>query len=56
MQRLEYLSKSIRIHHRLVKIHPFVNGNGRHARLVSDIYLFSHNYNLLKQFTEELMR
>ncbi len=23
-------------HHRLVKIHPFSNGNGRHARLVSD--------------------
>lgn len=27
---------AIRFHHRLVQIHPFVNGNGRHARLVTD--------------------
>lgn len=27
---------AIRFHHRLVYIHPFVNGNGRHARLVTD--------------------
>jgi Fic-DOC domain mobile mystery protein B len=27
---------AIRFHHRLVAIHPFVNGNGRHARLVTD--------------------
>jgi Fic-DOC domain mobile mystery protein B len=25
-----------RFHHRLVQIHPFPNGNGRHARLVTD--------------------
>jgi Fic-DOC domain mobile mystery protein B len=25
----------VRFHHRLVFIHPFVNGNGRHARLVA---------------------
>ena len=28
---------AVRFHHRLVFIHPFVNGNGRHARLVADI-------------------
>jgi fido (protein-threonine AMPylation protein) len=28
-----------RIHHRLVSIHPFSNGNGRHARLASDLLL-----------------
>ena len=28
-----------RFHHRLVKIHPFPNGNGRHARLVTDALL-----------------
>jgi len=28
-----------RFHHRLVAIHPFVNGNGRHARLVADLLL-----------------
>ncbi len=26
-----------RFHHRLVQIHPFVNGNGRHARLATDL-------------------
>jgi Fic-DOC domain mobile mystery protein B len=30
-----------RFHHRLVKIHPFPNGNGRHARLVTDLLLSS---------------
>jgi Fic-DOC domain mobile mystery protein B len=25
-----------RLHHRLVKVHPFRNGNGRHARLLTD--------------------
>jgi Fic-DOC domain mobile mystery protein B len=24
-------------HHRLVQIHPFVNGNGRHSRLMADL-------------------
>lgn len=28
-----------RFHHRLVQIHPFVNGNGRHARLMTDVVL-----------------
>lgn len=28
---------AIRFHHRLVWIHPFVNGNGRHARLMADV-------------------
>ena len=30
-------SSSVGVHHRLVVIHPFVNGNGRHARLVADL-------------------
>jgi Fic-DOC domain mobile mystery protein B len=28
---------AIRFHHRLVAIHPFPNGNGRHARMVADL-------------------
>lgn len=28
-----------RLHHRLVAIHPFPNGNGRHARLMTDSLL-----------------
>ena len=30
---------AIRFHHRLVKIHCFPNGNGRHSRLMTDILL-----------------
>lgn len=28
---------AIRLHHRLVAIHPWANGNGRHARLMADV-------------------
>lgn len=28
-----------RFHHRLVKIHPFPNGNGRHSRIMADVLL-----------------
>lgn len=28
---------AVRLHHRLVWIHPFANGTGRHARLVADL-------------------
>jgi Fic-DOC domain mobile mystery protein B len=28
---------AVRLHHRLVQIHPFPNGNGRHARLTADL-------------------
>lgn len=28
-----------RLHHRLVDIHPFANGNGRHSRLITDLIL-----------------
>ena len=30
---------AVRFHHELVSIHPFPNGNGRHARLATDILL-----------------
>ena len=29
----------MRFHHRLVLIHPFPNGNGRHARLLADLLI-----------------
>ena len=32
---------SARFHHRLTLIHPFPNGNGRHARLATDLLLAS---------------
>ena len=33
---------AIRLHHRLVKVHPFPNGNGRHARMIADLALLRH--------------
>jgi len=35
----------VRLHHGLVRIHPFPNGNGRHARLMGDLL----NENVLQQ-------
>ncbi len=37
-----FLEQSARIHHQLVSIHPFENGNGRFSRLVADRYLLAH--------------
>ena len=39
IERSSYLPDEIavRFHHRLVAIHPFPNGNGRHARLMADL-------------------
>jgi len=36
---------AIRFHHRLVFIHPFANGNGRHARLMADIFIVKQGGN-----------
>ena len=33
------LEAAARFHHRMVQIHPFPNGNGRHARIATDIFL-----------------
>lgn len=35
--------QAVRLHHRSVLIHPFNNGNGRWARLLSNIWLRQHN-------------
>lgn len=32
---------AVRLHHRLVAIHPWPNGNGRHSRLVADLLVAS---------------
>lgn len=38
------LSESaVRLHHQLVAIHPFPNGNGRHTRMLADAVLFAHD-------------
>ena len=28
---------AVRLHHRIVSVHPFPNGNGRHSRLMADL-------------------
>lgn len=35
----EPLEAAARFHHRMVQIHPFPNGNGRHARFAADVLL-----------------
>lgn len=42
------IEQSVRIHHRLVAIHPFVNGNGRHARFVADLFLYCQGLSIAK--------
>jgi len=38
------LSESaVRLHHRMVAIHPFPNGNGRHTRMLVDALLYAHD-------------
>lgn len=34
---------AVMFHHRLVKIHLFANGNGRHARLCADVIIAKYN-------------
>jgi Fic-DOC domain mobile mystery protein B len=41
---LTILERAARIHHRLVAIHPFENGNGRFSRLIADRYLKAYHY------------
>jgi Fic-DOC domain mobile mystery protein B len=35
----EPIEAAVRLHHRLVYVHPFANGNGRHARIMADTVL-----------------
>ncbi|MDY0195356.1 MAG: mobile mystery protein B [Sulfurovaceae bacterium] len=43
----DYRDTAVRLHHGLVKIHPFLNGNGRWARLATDLWLFKNGHNVL---------
>lgn len=40
------LEIAARLQHRLTQIHPFYNGNGRHARLLTDIFLYSRQHRI----------
>lgn len=41
---LTCLEQAAKVHHRLVFIHPFENGNGRFSRLIADRYLINCGY------------
>ncbi|UZE92846.1 MAG: Fic family protein [Methanosarcinales archaeon] len=38
------ISTAALLHHGIVAIHPFIDGNGRVARLVTNLYLVQHGY------------
>jgi len=44
----DYQDIATRLHYSLVKIHPFLNGNGRCARLFTDLWLLSQNHEMLE--------
>ncbi|MCH9739432.1 MAG: mobile mystery protein B [Epsilonproteobacteria bacterium] len=44
----DYQDTATRLHYSLVKIHPFINGNGRCGRLFTDLWLLSQNHEMLE--------
>lgn len=52
---LPVLERAVRLQARLAWIHPFKNGNGRHARLLMDIFLRSHGERLPEWPHSEMM-
>lgn len=46
-QNWDYQDTAVKLHHSLVKIHPFLNGNGRWARLATDLWLLKNGHNVL---------
>lgn len=43
-EKLNVIELAGLIHYRLVEIHPFIDGNGRTARLIMNLFLMSHGY------------
>ena len=43
---MQPIEVAARLQHTLTKIHPFTNGNGRHARLLTDIFFHSKKISL----------
>lgn len=39
---IDFCEQAARLHHRAVQIHPFLNGNGRWARMLANIWLKHH--------------
>ena len=47
---------ALRLHHRMVAIHPFPNGNGRHGRLWCDVVLLQHDRPAMSWMNDDLDR
>jgi Fic-DOC domain mobile mystery protein B len=47
---------AVRVHHRLVWIRPFPNGNGRHARLVADVIAVKHGREEFSWSAKEIVK
>jgi len=52
----ESVEIAARLHHRVVQIHPFVNSNGRWARMLANIYLKQNGLNPTKWNEEQLSK
>ena len=50
----DYKDTATRLHYSLVKIHPFLNGNGRCARLFTDLWLLSIGETMLEWGDEDI--
>jgi Fic-DOC domain mobile mystery protein B len=54
-KKMNSLEISARLHHRLVNIHPFNNGNGRWARFIVNLFLKDHMNSYLNFPESELL-
>jgi Fic-DOC domain mobile mystery protein B len=52
--QMDMIEISARLHHRLVHIHPFNNGNGRWARLIVNLFLKDHMHSFI-DFPEDAL-
>ena len=52
----DFDERAVRFHHGLVSIHPFSNGNGRHARLSADLLLAYNGESTLFWGRSDLIR
>jgi len=44
--KMSTIEIAARLQNRMTRIHPFVNGNGRHARLITDIFFHSREHRI----------
>lgn len=47
---------AVRFHYRMVSIHPYINGNGRHSRILADILARQFKLSPFKWGTKNISR